>query len=248
MTEFMTLQSFGLVLVGVFIGIFSVAVGGGLFVAIPFIQWLFPTATVGAVVGNIKVSSFFRSIGSTASTFKQIEFIQNFKLIPAALVGAVLGASAISHIDQKWLLPAIISAIAFTIYAPKLAPQITKKTFAVAAFITGVYAGVLGAGIGIMLVALMRLKYPQDREIAFVKIQARFVEFLITIMAVATHLFNGNLISSLWIPLSVGGIIGGYVGGVLLNKMGELSGALQKKILYAAFAVDLFVAGKKFFE
>jgi uncharacterized membrane protein YfcA len=203
---------------------------------------------VGAVVGNIKVSSFFRSIGSTASTFRQIEFLQNFKLVPVALVGTVLGATAISHIDQKWMLPAIVSAIIFTIQAPKFASRVTPQTFALASFITGVYAGVLGAGIGVMLVALLRLKHPEDTEIALVKIQARFVEFLLVIAAVITHIFNGSLISALWVPLSIGGIIGGYAGGVLLNKMGELSGLVQKRILYAAFSIDLLVAAKKFFE
>lgn len=248
MPELLTWHFAGLVFVGVFIGVFSVAVGGGLFVAIPMVETLFPTASVGAVVGNIKVGSFFRSIGSTAATWRQIEFSQNLKLLPAAMVGAVIGASTISHIDQRWLFPAIVSAIIFTVFAPKFAPRVTNQSFMVAAFVTGVYAGILGAGIGVMLVALLRLKHPQDAQLAFVKIQARFVEFLITTSAVITHLFNGNLIVALFLPLSIGGLVGGYIGGFLLHKMGELSGLWQKRILYAAFCVDLYVAGKKFFE
>jgi len=248
MTSFFTLQFVLLTFAGVLIGVFSVVVGGGFFISIPFIQWLFPQVSVGAVVGNLKVGSFFRSIGSTLSTFKQIEFLQNLKIMPPALIGTVLGAMTISNIDQRWLLPAIISAIIFTLQAPKWASKVSNKGFALAAFITGIYSGVLGAGIGIMLVALLRLKHPKDTEIIFVKIQARFVEFMLTTAAVLTHMISGNLITALWIPLAIGGVIGGYVGGEVLNKFGQLSGRTQKNILYSAFAVDLMVASKKFFE
>jgi uncharacterized membrane protein YfcA len=248
MLDIFSLQFLGLIVAGMLIGVFAVIVGGAMFIAIPIVQSIFPNATVGAVVGNFKVGSFFRSIGSTAATWRQIEFKRNFQLMPGALVGAIIGASAISHIDQKWMLPAIIGAILFTIYAPRLAHKVTNKTFTAAAFLTGLYAGVLGAGIGVMLVALLRLKHPKDTELGLVKIQARFVEFIITIAAVVTHIVNGNLIAALWVPLSIGSLAGGVLGGYLLRKMGELSGKTQKYILYAAFSVDLFVATKKFFE
>jgi len=248
MFDFLTPQFFLLMAAGVFISAFAVVVGGALFVSIPFIEWVFPQATMGVVIGYIKVSSFFRGIASTAATCKQIDFIQNIKIMPLALVGTVLGATTISNIDQRWLLPAIICAIIFTLQEPKWAHRVTGKTFAAATFVTGLYYGILGAGTGVILVALMRLKHPQDTEIAFVKIQARFIEFLLVAAAAVTHIINGNLVAALWLPLSIGGLVGGYGGGLLLRKMGELSAVAQKRILYVAFAVDLIVATRKFFE
>ena len=236
-----------LTLAGLAIGVFSVVVGGGLFVSIPLLQALCPAAPVGALVGNLKVGSFFRSLGSTLSTHKQIDYLQTLKLAPIAFLGTIAGASLIADLNQKWLLPAITFAIIFTLLAPRLAPKITNKTFLLATFLAGIYAGILGAGIGVILVALLRLKHPKDTDIAFVKIQARFFEFLLLITAVATHFFNHNLLASLWIPLSLGGLLGGFCGGLLLKKVGELHGNMQKYILYAAFAVDLAVAGYKFF-
>jgi uncharacterized membrane protein YfcA len=88
------------------------------------------------------------------------------------VIGTVLGVMVIAHLDQHWMLPAIIAAIALSELAPWLAKRITKGAFQ-AALATGAYAGFLGAGIGIILVALFRLEHPQVEKIAHVKIQAQ---------------------------------------------------------------------------
>src|SRR5262249_17590405 len=63
-----------LLLVGGFIvGIFSVIIGGGFFISIPLLQFLFPSVSYGAIVGNLKVGSFFRGIGSTITNRKEID-------------------------------------------------------------------------------------------------------------------------------------------------------------------------------
>lgn len=230
-------QSLWLMAGGCVIGIFAVVFGGAMFFALPFIQAVAPGVSYGAVLGNIKVGSFFRSIGSTLSTWRQIAFADNFKISTLALAGTVAGASAIADLSQAWLLPSVALAIALAFLAPKIAPHVTEKTFGVAAFFTGVYAGIFGAGIGIILIALLRLKHPAETSIGHVKIQARFVEWILVSAAVLTHLFHSNIIAALWVPWSAGSIVGGYIGGVLLKKMGALSGTLQKAILYTAFAL-----------
>src|SRR6516162_10695769 len=61
-----------LLLVGGFVvGIFSVIIGGGFFISIPLLQFLFPSVSYGAIVGNLKVGSFFRGIGSTITNRKE---------------------------------------------------------------------------------------------------------------------------------------------------------------------------------
>ncbi|NBX66433.1 MAG: hypothetical protein EBQ96_05500 [Proteobacteria bacterium] len=126
--------------------------------------------------------------------------------------------------------------------------MVSPKSFHAVSFATGVYAGVFGAGIGILLVALLRLKYPEDLQIAFVKIQARFVEFLLVLTAVAMHFLHGNLVAAIWIPWSVGALIGGYVGGIVLKKLGTMSPQVQKALLYASFVLAFVFAGCKFLE
>src|SRR5215813_6874108 len=216
-----------LILVGGFVvGIFSVLVGGGFFVSIPLLQFLFPSVSYGAIVGNLKVGSFFRGIGSTITNRKEIDWLGNALWSVPLVIGTVLGVMVIAQLHQRWMLPAIIAAIALSELAPWLAKRITKGSFQAASFATGAYAGFLGAGIGIILVALFRLEHPEAERIAHVKIQARFVEWLIGILA-------------LWLVWSVGSFAGGLTGGVLLEKLGAMSGKIQRIVLRLAYLVAI---------
>jgi uncharacterized membrane protein YfcA len=229
-----------LLLVGGFVvGIFSVIIGGGFFVSIPLLQFLFPSVSYGAIVGNLKVGSFFRGIGSTFTNRREIDWVGNLVWSVPLVIGTVLGVLVIAHLHQRWMLPAIIAAIALSELAPWLAKRIKKGSFQAASFATGAYAGFLGAGIGIILVALFRLKYPAAERIAHVKIQARFIEWLIGIVAVIAHYFHGNLIPAVWLIWSVGSFAGGLAGGVLLQRLGTMPGKIQKNLLRLAYLVAI---------
>src|SRR5262249_59442042 len=120
---------------------------------------------------------------STITNRKEIDWIGNLLWSVPLVIGTVLGVMVIAHLHQRWMLSAIIAAITLSELAPWLAKRITKGSFEVASLATGAYAGFLGAGMGIILVGLFRLKYPAVARIAHVKIQARFVEWLLCIVA-----------------------------------------------------------------
>ena len=236
-----------LVIAGFIIGVFAVVFGGAGFFAVPIMQWLFPAVSFGTIIGNLKVGSFCRSVGSTASTHRKIEYGPNLKLSAIAAPGAALSSYLIADLDQRWLFLAILLAVGLTLAAPRVAHLVTKRTFTLAAFLTGVYAGLFGAGIGILLIALLRLRHPDDTEIGFVKIQARFVEWMLLIASLMVHFYRGNLVAAIGLPWSVGALAGGYAGGLLLHRIGHAQGKTQTYILYAVCAFALIVAGMKFF-
>src|SRR5262249_20387252 len=105
-------------LVGGFVGIFSVIIGGGFFHSLPLLQFLFPSVSYGAVVGNLKVGSFFRGIGSTITNRREIDWLGNLLWSVPLVIGTVLGVMVIAHLHQRWMLPAIIAAIALSELAP----------------------------------------------------------------------------------------------------------------------------------
>src|SRR5262249_23276837 len=166
-----------LIVGGFVVGIFSVIIGGGFFISIPLLQFLFPSVSYGAIVGDLKVGSFFRGICSTITNRKEIDWLGDLPLSVPPCLCTGLAVLVLAHLHQRWMLPAIIAAITLSEVAPWLAKRITKGSFWVASLVTGAYAGFLGAGIGIILVALFRLKHPAVEKIAHVKIQARFIEW-----------------------------------------------------------------------
>jgi uncharacterized protein len=238
---------FTLIVVGFLTGIIATIVGGGMFFALPVFQFLFPGVSAGVLVGNIKVGSLVRGIGSAFTTFKLIEFKRTILVSLVAFLGTIIGASIIADLDQRWLFFIVIIAVVVAEIAPRLAKFVTPKTFTAASFLTGIYTGFLGAGSGIFLVALFRTKHPEDSDIAMVKANARFAETFLGISAVAVHFLHGNLILALFLPWSVGALIGGLVGGMLLTYMNNLSGALQKFVLRIGFAVTIGISALAFF-
>ena len=97
------------------------------------------------------------------------------------------------------------------------------------------------------MIAILRLRYPDDTDIAFVKMQARFIEWFIATTAVVAHFYHGNLVASIALPWATGSVLGGFAGGAILKKLGSLPGYIQKYVLYTAFIFALLVAGYKFF-
>src|SRR5262249_62001775 len=99
---------------------------------------------------------------------------------------------------------------------------------------------------GVILVLAFRPKPPAVERIAHTKIQARFIEWLICMVAVIAHYFHGNLILALWLVWSVGSFAGGIAGGVLLEKLGTMSGKIQKSALRLAYLVAIAGALRPF--
>ncbi len=235
-----------LVIGGVLGGIFAAVVGGGMFFSIPLFQLLFPEVSLGAIVGNIKTGTLIRGVGSMITTWRLIELRKTLMVSLLAFLGTIVGASVIADLDQRWLLLITIIAVAIAEAAPKLARFMTLHRYNLASVFIGLYTGFLGAGSGILLVAHMRLKHPDDTDIGIVKANARFAETFLGISAVAVHLFHGNLSASLWIPWSIGAFFGGLIGGSLLAYVSGLSGQVQKIILRFSFAVTIAVAALAF--
>lgn len=236
-----------LVIGGFIGGVFGAIFGGGMFFYTPFFQLMFPSVSFGAIVGNVKVGSFSRGIGSTIATHSMIEYRKTIQVSAIAFVGTILGASMIASLDQRWLFPMTILAIAVSELAPIIAKKITPRTFTIASFFTGLYAGFLGAGISLLLLALFRVKHPEDKDIALVKVQTRFAELLLGVSALVVHWLHGNLHMQIWLPWSIGMCVGGVLGGILLKHISILTPKTQKIILRISCAIAFIVSAWAFF-
>src|SRR5262249_33375632 len=137
----LTRETAALLVGGFVVGIFSVIIGGGVFIFIPPFRFLFPTGSYRAVLGDLTGGSFFPGIGSTITNRREIDWLGNLLWSVPLVIGTVLGVMVIAHLHQRWMLPAIIAAIALSELAPWLAKRITKGSFQAASLATGAYAG-----------------------------------------------------------------------------------------------------------
>ena len=97
--------------------------GGGFFLSIPLFQLLFPTVSYGVIIGNLKLGSFFRGVGSTWENRKEIEFIPMMLWSIPLLIGTVLGVSVIAQLDQRFILPFMILPTCWAVLASPPAPR-----------------------------------------------------------------------------------------------------------------------------
>lgn len=231
-----------LVILGIVTGAVSVVLGGGYFWAVPVWQILFPQISFGVLVGNLKVGSLFRGISSTRATWNQTNHSRALLLSIPLLAGSVIGAFSISKLDQKWTVVALILAAIVVECSPWLASKAKRSHFLLGCILLGIYFGFFGAGGGVLIIALLRIRTPEDSEVASLKSEARFIELLMAIVAVAAHFLAGNIVNNLWIPWSIGNFIGGDLGGRFLNKLGSMPGRTQKAVLRVSYLLAIVLS------
>lgn len=238
---------------GFFISIFAVLFGGSMFFSVPVFQLLFPGATIGAIVGSIKAGSFARGLITTLKTAPHIRF-ESLPLYSFLLIWGVFGAFSIAELSQDYLLPVVIVGILVTVFSNKLEALISRSANAsgakhILAFTVGVYGGFFGAGVALLVFALIRIfepeRYGSDDHIIEAKIQARFLEFILVIVALTGHLISGTITtanSEMWLPWTIGAGFGGLVGAMGLIHLKKAPTKVQQAILYGSFAVALLTA------
>lgn len=233
------MESFVILIAAIAIGILGTTLGATMFISVPFWQLLFPHFSYGQILGNIKIGSFTRGLASTWSTRKNIRLKET--LAPSILlaVGTILSSLFIANLDQKYLLIAVIVSIVVSELSPKIAHIITPHTRLIFSFLLGIYMGILGAGVSLLLVALMRTIYKSPDEIAIAKIQARFIETVGIVAATVILLFQGTFVFPYWIYWAIGSLIGGYIGGHILNKTTQVSAKQQHLFLILVYIAAL---------
>jgi len=228
--------------IGFGISTISLIVGSMTPIYISLMQIFFPHLSLGNIIGADKVSGFARGIGAIPSFWKDIDWKFILKNIPAFLIGAIIGANIISEIDTFWILPLLIFTFLVAELAPYISKFFTEKIFFVFEGLLGIYAGLIAASIKPTLLSVFRLRIPDNEKIMFLKIQIQTIMFFVGISAAIAHFFHGTLILSVIIPLAIGNILGGFLGGKILQKTEKLSGNIQKNIMRFSFFIGIITS------
>lgn len=231
-----------LFLAGIPIGIFAIVFGGTMFLCLPVFQLLFPEMAMGAIVGNIKMGSILRNLSALYPLRHHIQIKPILPLIILFCAGAAIGAFSIASVSQIFILPAIIIAILVSEFSSVIAKHIPRSLFYLIVFLTGIFGGILGAGILLLIIALLRVQITEDEKLHHVRALAVFTEFLISLSAVIVFWSKDLLILKIWLIWAIGSMIGGFIGGMILHHTKKMHPKTQKIFLRLAFLFAFMVA------
>jgi uncharacterized membrane protein YfcA len=215
---------------GVAAGIANGVAGGGTFITFPTMLALSVpavTANVSSTVGVLP--SYLGGLrGFRAQLKTQHDLIRS--LIPVCLAGTGIGCALLllgSASQFRLIVPWLIGS-ATVLFA--LSPWITKRLANIehdhpakkwalqfGIFAVAVYGGYFGAGLGIMLLAIMALTLPDD--IFTLQGLRSVLSTIINLVAAVIFLVRGHLETSAVIMIFIGAFLGGWLGTLLIKRL-----------------------------
>jgi len=220
---------------GIAAGISNGIAGGGTFLSFPTLLAMgIPTLTanVSSTVGVLP-SSLGGIRGFRRELVAHKQLVRS--LMPTCFVGAIVGAGLLllgSTHTFRVVVPWLIGS-ATVLFA--LAPRITKRlakiehehedssgtvrrrTLFIGIFFASVYGGYFGAGLGIVLLAVMALTLPY--EIYVLQGLRSALSMLINAMAALVFIIRGHLALDAVYMLLIGTLIGGWLGTLLIRRV-----------------------------
>jgi uncharacterized membrane protein YfcA len=217
-------------LAGIAAGIANGIAGGGTFVTFPTLlatgaQALTAnvTTTVGVVPSYLGGIRGFRSqLGGHRDLIRS--------LVPSCVLGTALGCTLLllgsPHLFAL-IVPWLIGA-GTLLFA--LAPRITKRLahvdhahparrwgLYVGIFVVAVYGGYFGAGMGILLLAVMAVSLPL--EIQELQGLRSVLSLIVNFLAALIFVFRGHLIVDAVYMFLIGTLLGGWLGAMLILRL-----------------------------
>lgn len=217
-------------LAGVAAGVANGVAGGGTFITFPTMLALgVPAlqANVSSTVGVLPsylggIRGFRREISRHGTLVRS--------LVPACLAGTLVGTALLlgvsSHTFER-VIPWLIG-VATVVYG--LSPVITRRlahlehahparrrALVAGIFLASVYGGYFGAGLGIVLLAILAVALPL--EVGALQGIRNVLSLIINVVAAVVFLARGHLAQAAIYPLLGGTLVGGWLGTVAIQRM-----------------------------
>ncbi len=240
---------------GVAAGISNAIAGGGTFLSFPALL------TLGYPSLQANMSS---SVGIVPSTFGGIRGFRHElsihrrllrELVPTCAAGSIMGTALLllgSASTFRTIVPWLIG-VATLLFAA--APRITKALarierregdtgerrglLFIGIFIASVYGGYFGAGLGIVLLAVMAISLPYELNVLQGLRQA--LGLLINTVAAIVFIVRGHLALLAVIWLLIGSLIGGWLGTILIRHLSPRVVRVLVIIIGAATTIRLAI-------
>ncbi len=213
-----------LLLGGLGAGIFNGVAGGGSLISFPLLLALGYPALTANITNTVGI---WPGYAGSAAGFRQEIGGQNARLVrlsPIAVLGGIAGAILLlttSSADFKTVAPWLVLGASLLFAAQPLlrralsgsshAPPRTRPVLLIAGtFAAAIYGGYFGAGLGVMLLAILGLALPDS--ITRTSGLRTALSILVNGVAAAVFLIHGGLAWRAVGLLAIGSLFGGWIG------------------------------------
>lgn len=231
----MTLDLFDLLLVAlaaVAAGAVNALAGGGTLITFPMLV----AVGVPAVAANV-TNTVALCPGYLGATFAQMKDLRGQEgrlrfLVPASIVGGIVGGVLLLNTEERLfrnLVPYLILLAAglLAVQGPvrtwltrRRAPGAGRPSEAWAAIPVGlaaVYGGYFGAGLSVIVLAVLGLTL--EDSLTRLNALKQAVSFSVNVAAAIFFLFSGQVLWLVAAVMAVGALLGGVLGGKLAGKI-----------------------------
>jgi uncharacterized protein len=226
-------------------GFIDSIVGGGGLLQTPAILIILPQYPIATLFGTTKIPSI---VGTAFAGYKYAKTVDlNWRLLsgilPAAFLGAVLGAFAITVIDSSQVKPVIFGLlllVAIYTYSKKNFGQQESNDYSFSkqliigilfGFSIGFYDGLIGPGTGTFLILCFIAVLGND--FLHASAHAKYVNVATNLAALMYFASTGHILYQYAIPMAVFNLSGSYLG----TKLALLKG---NKFIRVFFLIVVF--------
>ncbi|HVB70405.1 MAG TPA: sulfite exporter TauE/SafE family protein [Acidimicrobiales bacterium] len=239
---------------GVAGGIANGVAGGGTFITFPTLLALGIPALQANVSTTVGVVPSYLAGLSTYRRTASVDRGRLRALVVPSLLGTLVGCALLltgSAQTFRAVVPWLIGAATLLFAAapviarglPHLEPDhpARRRALSVGVFFAAIYGGYFGAGLGIMLLAVMAVTLPED--IHQLQGLRATLSTLICAGAALVFVLRGHLAVSAVAMLLVGSLVGGWLGTKLITRLSPLAVRVLVVAVGLATTVRLAVGG-----
>jgi hypothetical protein len=230
------LTGFHLLLVGlaaVAAGAINALAGGGTLITFPTLTAVGVSAVVANVTNTVALCPGY--IGGTLAQIRDLKGQERrlWYLIPAGVVGGLLGSFLLLHTGEKlfrglvpWLIlgASLLLAIQDPVRAwltrranERADGQSHEHWSALPVGLAAIYGGYFGAGLSVIVLAALGLTF--EDSLTRLNALKQLIGFSVNVAAAIFFLFSGKVVWIAALVMAVGALIGGVLGGRLAGRV-----------------------------
>ena len=233
-------------------GFINAIAGGGTLITFPVLTAIGISPIAANVTNTIGLCSGI--LGGIYAQRRDFETQKKrlFKILPFSIVGGIVGGLILLNTREN-SFRAIIPFLILTATC-LLALQIPIKNWVVArmgkahhgpanntvmfllVFLAAIYGGYFGAGLGVILLAVLGLVI--DDSLTRLNVLKQAISFSVNIAAAIYFLFSGKVDWSIAAVMAIGAVCGGLIGGKLAGKIKP--DFLRRIIVLIGLAVSVY--------